>query len=64
MLILRGDFDSIKEIMEKSQNIGMKTFDSALFDLYQEGMEIRPTHRLLLWEQGDAAPFLTQLSSE
>ncbi len=37
-LILRGDFDGIKEIMEKSQNIGMKTFDSALFDLYQEGM--------------------------
>ena len=37
-LILRGDFDGIKEIMEKSQNIGMKTFDSALFDLFQEGM--------------------------
>jgi twitching motility protein PilU len=37
-LILRGDFDDIKEIMEKSQNIGMKTFDSALFDLYQEGI--------------------------
>jgi twitching motility protein PilU len=37
-LILRGEFDGIKEIMEKSQNIGMKTFDNALFDLYQEGM--------------------------
>ena len=37
-LILRGEFESIKEIMEKSQNIGMKTFDSALFDLYQEGL--------------------------
>ena len=37
-LILKGDFDEIKAIMEKSQNIGMKTFDSALFDLYQEGL--------------------------
>jgi len=37
-LILKGEFESIKEIMEKSQNIGMKTFDNALFDLYQEGM--------------------------
>lgn len=37
-LILRGEFEGIKEIMEKSQNIGMKTFDNALFDLYQEGM--------------------------
>lgn len=37
-LILRGEFESIKEIMEKSQNIGMKTFDNALFDLYQEGL--------------------------
>lgn len=36
-LILKGEFDGIKEIMEKSQNIGMKTFDSALFDLHQEG---------------------------
>ena len=37
-LILKGEFEGIKAIMEKSQNIGMKTFDSALFDLHQEGM--------------------------
>jgi twitching motility protein PilU len=37
-LILRGEVDSIKEIMEKSEGIGMKTFDAALFDLYQEGL--------------------------
>jgi len=37
-LILKGEFEGIKEIMEKSQNIGMKTFDSALFDLHQEGL--------------------------
>ena len=27
----------IKEMMEKSENLGMKTFDKALFDLFQEG---------------------------
>jgi len=37
-LILRGEFDGIKEIMQKSENLGMKTFDSALFELYQEGL--------------------------
>jgi twitching motility protein PilU len=37
-LILKGDIDGIKEIMAKSENIGMKTFDGALFDLYQEGL--------------------------
>jgi twitching motility protein PilU len=36
-LILRGEFDGIKEIMAKSENSGMKTFDSALFELYQSG---------------------------
>lgn len=36
-LILRGEFESIKEIMAKSENMGMQTFDSALFKLYQEG---------------------------
>jgi twitching motility protein PilU len=36
-LILRGDIDGIKEVMQKSENIGMKTFDTALFELYQAG---------------------------
>ncbi|MCR8924318.1 PilT/PilU family type 4a pilus ATPase [Dasania sp. GY-MA-18] len=36
-LILRGEFESIKEIMAKSENLGMQTFDAALFKLYQEG---------------------------
>jgi len=36
-LILRGELDSIKEIMEKSERLGMQTFDSALFKLYKEG---------------------------
>jgi twitching motility protein PilU len=37
-LILRGELDGIKEIMHKSENMGMMTFDSALFELYQEGL--------------------------
>ncbi|MBN7798260.1 PilT/PilU family type 4a pilus ATPase [Parahaliea mediterranea] len=37
-LILKGQIDGIKEVMEKSENAGMKTFDGALFDLYREGL--------------------------
>jgi len=37
-LILKGEVDGIKEVMQKSENVGMKTFDSALFELYQEGL--------------------------
>lgn len=36
-LIMRGEVEGIKEIMEKSQNLGMQTFDTALFNLYKEG---------------------------
>ena len=37
-LILRGQIEGIKEVMQKSENIGMKTFDTALFELYMEGL--------------------------
>jgi twitching motility protein PilU len=37
-LILKGEFDGIKAVMEKSENAGMKTFDGALLDLYREGL--------------------------
>ena len=37
-LILRGQIDGIKEVMQKSENVGMKTFDTALFELYMEGL--------------------------
>lgn len=37
-LILRGEFSQIKEIMEKSTALGMKTFDQSLFELYCEGV--------------------------
>jgi len=36
-LILRGEFEALKEVMEKSENLGMQTFDSALFKLYSAG---------------------------
>lgn len=36
-LILKNRLPEIKEIMEKSENLGMQTFDGALFRLYQEG---------------------------
>jgi twitching motility protein PilU len=34
-LIFKGDVTEVKEIMKKSRNIGMQTFDQALFDLYE-----------------------------
>ena len=36
-LILKGEISEIKEIMAKSENIGMRTFDGALYHLYKEG---------------------------
>ena len=36
-LILQGDIHALKDIMEKSIDQGMKTFDQALFSLYHEG---------------------------
>ncbi len=36
-LILKGDIHGIKEIMEKSTNLGMQTFDQALYKLYKDG---------------------------
>ncbi len=35
--ILKGQFHALKEIMTKSRELGMQTFDQALFDLYNEG---------------------------
>ena len=36
-LILRGEVHSIKDIMKKSTDIGMQTFDQALFELFESG---------------------------
>jgi twitching motility protein PilU len=34
-LIFKGEVSEIKEIMKKSRNLGMQTFDQALFDMYE-----------------------------
>jgi twitching motility protein PilU len=36
-LIFKGDVAQIKEVMGRSTRIGMKTFDQALFELYEAG---------------------------
>jgi twitching motility protein PilU len=36
-LIFRGEVTKIKEVMARSNRLGMKTFDQALFDLYEAG---------------------------
>ena len=36
-LIAKGDVVEIKEIMKKSRELGMQTFDQSLFDLYESG---------------------------
>ena len=36
-MIFKGNFQSIKEIMHKSRELGMCTFDQALYELYNKG---------------------------
>lgn len=37
-LIMKGDIDSIKEIMDKSEDLGMQTFDGHIYKLYKQGI--------------------------
>ena len=37
-LIFKGEVAEIKEIMKKSRNLGMQTFDQALFDAYENNV--------------------------
>lgn len=37
-LIFKGEIHEIKEIMKKSRELGMQTFDMALFELYEAGL--------------------------
>lgn len=37
-MIKRGDFSALKNVMEKSKELGMQTFDGALFELVKEGL--------------------------
>jgi twitching motility protein PilU len=36
-LIFKGEVSEIKEVMKRSRELGMQTFDHALFDLYEAG---------------------------
>ena len=36
-LMYKGDVHEIKEVMKRSRELGMQTFDQALFDLYEAG---------------------------
>ena len=36
-LISKGDVSGVKEVMTRSRELGMQTFDQAVFDLYQQG---------------------------
>jgi twitching motility protein PilU len=37
-LIFKGEVGTIKDVMKKSREIGMQTFDQALFDLHETGL--------------------------
>jgi twitching motility protein PilU len=37
-LIFKGEVAEIKEVMKKSRNLGMQTFDQALFDAYEANL--------------------------
>ena len=37
-LIFKGEVSEIKEIMKKSRNLGMQTFDQALYDMYENNV--------------------------
>ena len=37
-LIFKGEIPGIKEVMKRSSELGMQTFDQSLFDLYEKGM--------------------------
>jgi twitching motility protein PilU len=36
-MIFKGEVSEIKELMKRSRELGMQTFDQALFDLYEGG---------------------------
>ena len=37
-LIFKGQVQEIKDVMKRSRELGMQTFDQSLFDLYEEGL--------------------------
>jgi twitching motility protein PilU len=37
-LIFKGQVNKIKDVMARSNRLGMKTFDQSLFELYEQGI--------------------------
>jgi twitching motility protein PilU len=37
-MIFKGDVSGIKDLMKRSRELGMQTFDQSLFDLYESGL--------------------------
>jgi twitching motility protein PilU len=37
-MIFKGEVGDIKELMKRSRELGMQTFDQSLFDLYETNM--------------------------
>ena len=62
-LILRGEMDGIKEIMEKSKEQGMQSFDQAVFQLYVDG-KISKEEALKNADSANAVRLKIKLSDE
>jgi twitching motility protein PilU len=62
-LIFKGSVGGIKEIMKKSRNLGMQTFDQALFDQYEANM-ITYEHALANADSANDLRLQIRLTSE
>ena len=62
-LIRKGEVSEIKELMKKSRELGMQTFDQALYDLYDKG-DITYEDALLHADQPNDLRLMIKLGSE
>ncbi|MDO8438675.1 MAG: PilT/PilU family type 4a pilus ATPase [Telluria sp.] len=62
-LIFKGQVHEIKEIMKKSRELGMQTFDQALYNLYSQG-EITYEDALLYADSANDLRLMIKLGSE
>lgn len=62
-LILKGEIHGIKDIMLKSEELGMQTFDQALYKLYQSG-EISYKDALTYADSPNELRLMVKLSNE
>lgn len=62
-LIVKGRFEEIKEVMSKSKNLGMQTFDQSLYDLYLQG-EISYDEALSHADSANDLRLMIKLSSD